>query len=73
MARVNGKFSVDDELLRAAKELGNHETLEEAATAALEEYIRYHRQLQLLELEGEIDYEDGDDGGARPVVSASRR
>lgn len=71
MARVNGKFSVDDDLLHAAKELGHHESLEEAATAALEEYIRYHRQLQILELEGEIEYEDGGDGGARPVASTS--
>lgn len=48
----------DDELIREAQEIGHHTTKREAVRAALEEYIRYHRQLKVLDLAGTIDYDD---------------
>jgi hypothetical protein len=37
-------------------EVGRHQTAQEAAICALEEYIRRHRQLEILELSGKIAY-----------------
>lgn len=37
--------------------VGRHKTKKEAVTAALEEYIRYRKQLGILDLVGKVDYE----------------
>jgi Arc/MetJ family transcription regulator len=52
-------LSIDDELLQEAQKLEGYKTKEAAVTAALEEYIRPIKQLEILELFGKIDY-DGD-------------
>ena len=54
-------LALDDNLLKEALRVGNHETTEAAVTEALKEYIERHRQLQVLEAFGKIDYEEGFD------------
>jgi Arc/MetJ family transcription regulator len=50
-------LAIDDRLINEAKRIGNHATKKEAVTAALDEYIRRRKQLEILELEGTIDYD----------------
>jgi len=46
-----------DQLIDEARRVGNHKTKREAVTAALDEYIRRRKQLEILELAGTIDYD----------------
>ncbi len=50
-------LALDDKLIDEAKRVGNHPTKKAAVTAALDEYIRRRKQLEILELEGTIDYD----------------
>lgn len=50
-------LAIDDRLLEEAQKVGGHRTKRETVTAALEEYIKRHKQLEILSLFGEIDYE----------------
>lgn len=50
-------LALDDNLIRQALEIGHHKTKKEAVTAALREYIRGRKQLGIVELSGQIDYE----------------
>ena len=50
--------ALPDDLITEAKELGCHKTKREAVTAALEEYVRRRKRLSLLELVGQIDYDE---------------
>ncbi|MGC2323122.1 MAG: type II toxin-antitoxin system VapB family antitoxin [Terriglobales bacterium] len=52
--RTNSEMGV---LIEKARQLGTHKTKVEAVRVALEEYIRHHEQLRVLELFGTIDYE----------------
>jgi len=58
---VATNLDLDDGLIEEAKTLGEHRTKKAAVTAALEEYVRRHRQMRIFELEGEIRYEEGYD------------
>lgn len=49
-------LAIDDRLIEEAQKLGFHRTKKEAVTAALDEYIRRHRQQDILGLFGSIDY-----------------
>ncbi len=49
-------LAIDDKLINEAKTVGHHKTKKEAVTAALEKYVQWHRQQQILELAGTIDY-----------------
>ena len=49
-------LALDDKLIEAARRIGKHKTKKEAVTAALQEYVRYRRQLRVLDLAGTIDY-----------------
>ncbi len=49
--------TVDDKSVGQARELGRHETDEEAVTAALDEYVKRLGRLKILELFGTIDYD----------------
>ena len=51
-------LGLDDTLIEKARELGGHKTKKEAVNAALKEYIRYRKQLGILDLFGTIEYED---------------
>jgi Arc/MetJ family transcription regulator len=54
-------LALDDRLIEAAVKAGGHRTKKEAVAAALQEYVRYRQQLQVLRLAGQIDYDPGYD------------
>jgi len=60
-------LAIDDRLIEEARRVGHHATKKEAVTAALDEYIRRRRQIEILDLFGTIDYDEGYD------YKASRR
>ena len=51
-------LAIDDALIVEAQEVGHHKTKKEAVTAALQEYIRRRRQLEIIELFGKVPYYD---------------
>jgi hypothetical protein len=51
-------LAIDDRLIEEARQIGNHSTKKEAVTAALDEYIRRRKQMQILDLFGMIDYHE---------------
>ena len=50
-------LKLDDTLIDEARRLGNHKTRKEAVTAALDEYVRRRKQLEIPNLFGTIDYD----------------
>lgn len=50
-------LAIDEGLIEAARQVGKHRTKKEAVTAALDEYIRRRKQLEILELFGTVDYD----------------
>jgi Arc/MetJ family transcription regulator len=51
-------LAIDDRLIAEAKKVGRHRTKKEAVTAALDEYIRKRKKLDVLEMFGKIDYDE---------------
>jgi Arc/MetJ family transcription regulator len=51
-------LALDDELIEEARRIANHRTKKAAVTAALKEYIQRRKQRQVLELGGQIEYDD---------------
>jgi Arc/MetJ family transcription regulator len=49
-------LAIDDRLIEEARQVGHHRTKKEAVTAALDEYIRRRKQMQILDLFDSIDY-----------------
>jgi hypothetical protein len=54
---VATNLAIDDELINQAKTVGHHKTKREAVTAALEKYVQWHKQQQILEHFGTIDFD----------------
>jgi hypothetical protein len=52
-------LAIDDRLIEEARRIGRHRTKKETVTAALEEYIRRRKQLDVLSLFGTIEYDEG--------------
>ena len=50
-------LALDDQLIAAAQRAGNHKTKKEAVTAALDEYIRRRKQLEILDAFGQFDFD----------------
>ena len=50
-------LAIDDRLIEEARRIGRHGTKKEAVTAALDEYIRRRKQMQILDLFGTVDYQ----------------
>lgn len=50
-------LAIDDGLIEEARRIGNHKTKKAAVVEALEEYIRRHRQLQIVSLFRKIEYD----------------
>jgi Arc/MetJ family transcription regulator len=50
-------LKTEDELLSEAMKLSGMRKKREVVTLALQEFVNRRRQLQLLELEGKIDYD----------------
>ena len=54
-------LAIDDKLIEEARRIGRHATKKEAVTAALDEYIRRRKQVEVVKLFGTIDYAPGYD------------
>jgi hypothetical protein len=50
-------LAIDDNLINEARRIGNHATKKEAVTAALDQYIRWHKQQEILDHFGTIDFD----------------
>jgi Bacterial antitoxin of type II TA system, VapB len=50
-------LAIDDRLIEEAKKLGKHRTKKDAVTAALDEYIRRHKQMEIISLFGTVDFD----------------
>jgi Arc/MetJ family transcription regulator len=54
-------LALNDALIEEARRVGGHSTKKDAVNAALDEYIRRRKQLEILKLFGTIDYAEGND------------
>jgi hypothetical protein len=54
-------LALDDRLIEEAQKLGGHPTKKDAVNAALDEYVRHRKQLEILKLFGTIDYDENYD------------
>jgi Arc/MetJ family transcription regulator len=54
---VPTNLAIDDRLIDEARVVGGHKTKKEAVTAALQEYIKRHKQRQILDLVDQIAYD----------------
>jgi len=54
-------LNYDPELLEQARVLGKFKYKTEAVNAALKEYVQRHQQPKIIELFGEIEYDQGYD------------
>lgn len=50
-------LALDDRLIEQARTIGHHKTKKEAVTAALDEYIRRRKQVEILDHFGTIDFD----------------
>lgn len=50
-------LAIDDNLIEEARRIGNHRTKKEDVTAALDEYIRRRKQLEIIGHFGTIDFD----------------
>ena len=50
-------LALDDNLIEEARKVGGHKSKKAAVTAALDEYIRRHRQAEVIRLFGTVDYD----------------
>ncbi len=50
-------LALDDTLIVEAQKVGHHKSKKSAVTAALVEYIQRHRQSEIIELFGKIDFD----------------
>ncbi|MCK9172875.1 MAG: type II toxin-antitoxin system VapB family antitoxin [Desulfuromonas thiophila] len=48
-------LAIDDKLIEEARQLGKQKTKKAVVTAALEEYIQRHRQVEIIDLFHTID------------------
>ena len=49
-------LKIDPDLLNEAKRVGGFKTKKDAVNQALTEFIQHRRQLDILDLEGKIDF-----------------
>jgi hypothetical protein len=54
-------LAIDDRLIEEAQKVGHHRTKKEAVTAALDEYVRRRKQLDVIGMFGKIDYDENYD------------
>jgi len=50
-------LALDDKLIEEARKIGGHRTKKEAVTKALEDYVRRHKQLAILDDFGTVDFD----------------
>jgi Arc/MetJ family transcription regulator len=54
-------LALDDQLIEEARRAGGHKTKKDAVNAALGEYVRRRKQLQILKAFGTIDFDSSYD------------
>ena len=54
-------ITLDEKLIDEARKAGRHRTRQGAVNAALKEYIRYRKQLTILDLAGKVDSDPAHD------------
>lgn len=52
-------LKLDDTLIAEAVRIGGHRTKQAAVSAAIAEYVDRRHRLQLLELEGKVEFDPG--------------
>ena len=50
-------LDISSRLIEEARRIGKHRSKKDAVTEALKEYIRSRRQMRILELAGQIDFD----------------
>lgn len=50
-------LAIDDDLLDEALRIGGHRTKKATVTEALKEYIERRKQMQIVDLFGQLDYD----------------
>jgi hypothetical protein len=50
-------LALDDRLIEEARRAGNHKTKKAAVNAALDEYVRKHKQMRILEAFGTVAFD----------------
>ena len=50
-------ITLDEKLIDEARKAGRHRTRQGAVTAALKEYVKYRKQLAILDLAGKVDFD----------------
>jgi Arc/MetJ family transcription regulator len=50
-------LALDNTLVDEARRVGNHKSKKEAVNAALSEYIARHKQLEILDYFGKLEYD----------------
>lgn len=50
-------LAIDDDLLEEALRIGGHRTKKATVTEALKEYIEHRKQMQIVDLFGQLDYD----------------
>jgi hypothetical protein len=51
-------LALDDNLIIQAQKIGHHRTKKEAVMMALKEYIAHKKQLKIIDLFGQIDFNE---------------
>ncbi|MGH8116992.1 MAG: type II toxin-antitoxin system VapB family antitoxin [Rhodanobacteraceae bacterium] len=54
-------LALDDALIEKARRIGKHKTKKEAVTSALREYVRRRQQSGILDLEGQVPFDESYD------------
>jgi len=49
-------LAIDEKLLNEAQKMSGYRTKRETVNAALDEYIRHRKQLQIINLFGKVEY-----------------
>ena len=55
--RVATNLDISPKLIDEARRIGKHKSKKDAVTEALKEYIQSRRQMRILELAGQIDFD----------------
>ena len=50
-------LAIDDNLIEEARKIGGHRTKKDTVTQALLEYIQRHKQVEILDLFGKVDFD----------------
>ena len=54
---MTSNLAIDDQLIELARRIGRHRTQKAVVTEALEEYIQRRKQLQILDLFHEVEFD----------------